>query len=177
MWNLLKEKESSYEDLIRDLYISVCLSSEGMLISIVWITFTLIIKGRCGRFRKFGGAFSAQLCCSLAETWPPQYTGCFETAAVHKYSIQLCMFSIICQTGNKCTQCIPAAMTEAGGRTIKSHPYRLLSLFPPVPSGISSRPGVYTCVCTSVMSIGLFVFLHVCMGFHVDANLHVCMCV
>lgn len=64
-----------------------------------------------------------------------------------------------------------------GRKGIKSHPDRLLSFLPPAPSGISFLPGVCTCVCTSVMSIRLFVFLHVCMGFHVDANLHVCMCV
>lgn len=56
-------------------------------------------------------------------------------------------------------------------------PDRLLSFLPPAPSGISFLPGVCMCVCTSVMSIRLFVFLHVCMGFHVDVNLHVCMCV
>lgn len=68
--------------------------------------------------------------------------------------------------------------SDARGRKgIKSHPDRLLSFLPPAPPGISFLPDVCTCVCTSVMSIRLFVFLHVCMGFHVDVNLHVCMCV
>lgn len=48
----------------------------------------------------------------------------------------------------------------------QSHPNRFLSPLPPVPSGISSFPSMCACVCTSVMSIRLFVFLHVCLSLH-----------
>lgn len=63
----------------------------------------------------------------------------------------------------------------------QSHCNRLLSPLPPVPSGISSLPSMYACACTSVMSIRLFVFLHVCLSLHLlpggPACEFVCMCV
>lgn len=48
----------------------------------------------------------------------------------------------------------------------QSHPDRLLSPLPPVPSGISSLLSMCAYESVSVMSIRLFVFLHVCLSLH-----------
>lgn len=106
-----------------------------------------------------------------------QYTSCFQTAVVHKYCIQGCMHSIFCKTENYCTKSIPAEMADAGrgSKVIPTDSYHFSHLlpleFPLSPVCACAR------VCASVMSIRLFVFLHVCTGFHVDPNLHMCMCV